>query len=249
MIAPGSVRESPHRLALVTGASRGLGEVVATFLAGEGYDLLTTAREAAPLNVSAQQLRRFGSRIVPVAGDVGDPDHRRRLIETSSELGPLHVLVNNASELGPSPLPPLASLPLHDFRRVIDVNLMAPLALIQQTLPTMLNRGGLIVNISSDAAQAGYPGWGGYGASKAALDLVSLTLAHELKGSRVGVVSVDPGDMRTTMHQAAYPGENISDRPLPTVTIPFWAWLFGQDPLQVSGTRYRAQSDRWEIAQ
>ncbi len=105
-----------------------------------------------------------------------------------------------------------------------------------------------MVNISSDAAVAGYEGWGGYGASKAALDLISLTLAHELKDSGVAVVSVDPGDMRTQMHQDAFPGEDISDRPLPEVTLPFWAWLLGQEPMKVSGRRYQAQAELWEEA-
>ena len=105
-----------------------------------------------------------------------------------------------------------------------------------------------MVNISSDAALGGYPGWGAYGASKAALDLVSLTLANELRDADVAVVSVDPGDMRTQMHQDAFPNEDISDRPLPQVTIPFWAWLLGQARMAVTGRRYEAQSDRWEIA-
>lgn len=105
-----------------------------------------------------------------------------------------------------------------------------------------------MVNISSDAARGGYPGWGGYGCSKAALDLFSLTLAGELSGTGIGVVSVDPGDLRTDMHQLAFPGEDISDRPLPKVTLPFWAWLLGQDPLAVSGVRYQAQADLWELS-
>ena len=105
-----------------------------------------------------------------------------------------------------------------------------------------------MINISSDAAVGGYPGWGGYGSSKAALDLLSLTLANELRGEGVGVVSVDPGDMRTSMHQDAFPGEDITDRPLPEVTIPFWAWLLGQEPLAVSGGRYGAQNELWEAA-
>jgi len=104
-----------------------------------------------------------------------------------------------------------------------------------------------VVNISSDAALGGYPGWGGYGLTKAALDLASLTLGNELAGRGVGVVAVDPGDLRTRMHQDAFPGEDISDRPLPEVTLPFWAWLFGQPRGAVTGRRYRAQADRWEV--
>jgi NAD(P)-dependent dehydrogenase (short-subunit alcohol dehydrogenase family) len=116
-------------------------------------------------------------------------------------------------------------------------------------LPLLESRRGLIVNISSDAATGAYPGWGAYGASKAALDLISRTLAAELAPGRVGVVSVDPGDMRTRMHQEAFPGEDISDRPLPEVTVPFWDWLLDQDPMAVTGTRFKAQTAReqWTV--
>jgi NAD(P)-dependent dehydrogenase (short-subunit alcohol dehydrogenase family) len=122
------------------------------------------------------------------------------------------------------------------------------LGLAQEALPLLRQRAGLIVNISSDAARGGYEGWGAYGATKAALDLVSLTLANELRPAGVSVVAVDPGDMRTQMHQAAFPGEDISDRPLPDVTLPFWAWLLGQPPGSVSGRRYEAQADHWEVS-
>jgi NAD(P)-dependent dehydrogenase (short-subunit alcohol dehydrogenase family) len=124
--------------------------------------------------------------------------------------------------------------------------LVAPLALVQVLLPYLEVARGTVVNISSDAALGGYPGWGGYGASKAGLDLLSRTLAEELKGRHVAVVSVDPGDLRTAMHQAAFPGQDISDRPLPDVTLPFWAWLLHQSPDLVTGLRFRAQADRWE---
>jgi NAD(P)-dependent dehydrogenase (short-subunit alcohol dehydrogenase family) len=130
---------------------------------------------------------------------------------------------------------------------VFAANVVAPVALVQDCLPLLTASRGTIVNITSDAATGAYPGWGGYGASKAALELVSRTLAAELAARGVSVVTVDPGDMRTRMHQDAFPGEDISDRPLPDVTIPFWAWLLGQDPSAVSGGRYRAQADRWEL--
>jgi NAD(P)-dependent dehydrogenase (short-subunit alcohol dehydrogenase family) len=157
-------------------------------------------------------------------------------------------LVNNASELGPSPLPRLEEYPIGDVERVFRVNVLAPLALIQELLPPLKRSHGRVINISSDAAIGGYPGWGGYGASKAALDLLSLTLAHELRDSGVSVVSVDPGDMRTSMHQAAYPGEDISNRPPPEVTLPFWAWLLHQEPTEVTGRRFQAQAERWEVS-
>lgn len=119
------------------------------------------------------------------------------------------------------------------------------MGLVQEALPLLKAKRGLVVNVSSDAATGAYPGWGGYGASKAALDLVTRTLAAEVEGA--GFVSVDPGDMRTPMHQAAFPGEDISDRPLPDVTLPFWAWLLGQPPLSVSGQGFSAQGERWEV--
>lgn len=236
-----------RRVALITGASRGLGKVLATFLAGQGYDLVLSARGAKALDVTVGSLAKYGGKVVALPGDVAEPTHRRRLVEAAHRLGRLDLLVNNASDLGPSPLPPMAAYPLNVLGRVMEVNLLAPLGLLQEALPLLKRSRGLVVNISSDAAVGGYSGWGGYGASKAALDLTSLTLAHELKGESVGVVSVDPGDMRTQMHQDAYPGEDISDRPPPEVTLPFWAWLLGQDPMAVSGQRYRAQAERWGV--
>jgi NAD(P)-dependent dehydrogenase (short-subunit alcohol dehydrogenase family) len=235
------------RTALITGASRGLGAVVADFLAADGYDLIITARGADELAAKAEALTDLGAKVQALAGDVTDPHHRQRLVRAAERWGHLDVLINNASELGPTPLPPLASYSLGELERVLQVNLIAPLALVQMALPLLKAEHGMVVNISSDAAIGGYPGWGAYGASKAALDLISRTLASELADEGVAVVSVDPGDMRTAMHQAAYPGQDISDRPLPDVTLPFWAWLFGQDGRMVNGRRYQAQEERWEV--
>ena len=237
-----------HRTALITGASRGLGAELAAFLAAQDYDLVLTARGADDLAATARALSTPGCRVIAIAGDVAHAEHRRQLIAAAEGLGGLDLLVNNASDLGPSPLPALSDLSLEALMRIFAVNVLAPLSLVQAALPMLEARSGLIVNISSDAAVGGYPGWGGYGASKAALDLLSLTLANELNSREVAVVAVDPGDMRTTMHQSAYPGEDISDRPLPEVTIPFWAWLLGQPPSRVSGRRYRAQDEKWEVA-
>ena len=209
---------------------------------------MLTARGPEGLEATARSLEGNGGRIVSVPGDVSDPEDRRRLARAAESLGGLDLLVNNASDLGLSPLPFLTEYPLDDIERVLKVNLLAPLGLVQSTLPMLRKRGGMVVNISSDAAGGGYPGWGAYGASKAALDLASLTLANELEDAGVAVVSVDLGDMRTEMHQAAFPGEDISDRPLPSATLPFWAWLLGQPRMSVSGRRYQAQSDRWEVA-
>jgi NAD(P)-dependent dehydrogenase (short-subunit alcohol dehydrogenase family) len=234
------------RVAVVTGASHGLGSVLAAFLAGDGYELVLTARGEDDLRSRAEALTEAveGSVVHPIAGDVTDADHRRALRELVAELGGLDLLVNNASTLGPSPLPTMAAYPLDAFREVFEVNTVGPLALTQELLPFLRERRGLVVNVTSDAAVEGYPGWGGYGASKAALELVTRTFANE--EDDVGAVIVDPGDMRTAMHQRAYPGEDISDRPTPDVTVPFWAWLLGQDPLAVNGMRFQAQADLWE---
>jgi NAD(P)-dependent dehydrogenase (short-subunit alcohol dehydrogenase family) len=235
-----------NRTALITGGSQGLGRAVAGFLAAQGYGLIVTARNEEDLAAAARELRRHGGRVIDLAGDVADPTHRHRLARTVRDLGRLDLLFNNASTLGATPLPPLAEYPADELEAAFRVNVIAPLALAREVLPLLQESGGLIVNVSSDAARGGYPGWGGYGLTKAALDLASLTLANELAG-RVGVVAVDPGDLRTRMHQEAFPGEDISDRPLPEVTLPFWAWLLGQPRAAVTGRRYQAQSDRWEV--
>ena len=236
------------RVTVITGASRGLGEVLAHFMAGQGYHLVLTARGADALARLAESLGAFGVQVKTVAGDVSDPAHRRQIVEAARSLGGLDVLVNNASDLGVSPLPALVDYPLDELTRVFQINVVAPLALVQDALPLLKASGGLVINLSSDAAKGGYEGWGVYGASKAALDLISLTLANELRAEGISVVAVDPGDMRTDMHQQAYPGEDISDRPLPDVTLPFWAWLFGQDRAALSGGRYSAQAEHWEVA-
>jgi NAD(P)-dependent dehydrogenase (short-subunit alcohol dehydrogenase family) len=234
-------------VALITGASRGLGETLAHFLAGQGYDLVITARRADLLDETARALNQYGGKVVVVPGDVADADHRHKLGQAVQSLGRLDLLVNNASVLGPTPLPTMAAYPLDQLADVYAINVIAPLGLVQETLQLLKSSQGLVVNISSDAAVGGYPTWGGYGSSKAALDLVSLTLAKELGDEGVAVVNVDPGDMRTDMNQAANAGSDISGLPTPDVTLPFWAWLLGQDRTAVSGGRYQAQAERWEV--
>jgi NAD(P)-dependent dehydrogenase (short-subunit alcohol dehydrogenase family) len=233
------------KVALVTGASRGLGEVIARVLAGRGHDLVIGARDEEGLNRVRDELSSSRRRVVAVAGDVTDASTRRRWIEAARELGGLDVLVNNASELGG--IGPLLTFDVHRFGRVFPVNTGAPIALIQLAVPLLAARRGLIVNITSDAAHGAYPGWGPYGASKAALELLTRTLAAELRDQGVSAVLVDPGDMRTRMHQEAFPNEDISDRPLPEVTAPFWQWLFDQDPQEISAQRFVAQHEdaRW----
>ncbi|HWM89583.1 MAG TPA: SDR family NAD(P)-dependent oxidoreductase [Thermoanaerobaculia bacterium] len=235
------------RTALITGGSRGLGRTVADFLAAQGYDLVITARGADDLETTARALRRHGGKVIALAGDVTDPAHRLRLARAAREMGRLDILFNNASTLGATPLPPLAEYPLGELEEAFRVNVTAPIALVREVLPLLEESGGLVVNVTSDASRGGYPGWGGYGLTKAALDLASLTLANELGKRWIGVVAVDPGDLRTRMHQEAFPGEDISDRPLPEVTLPFWAWLFGQPPAAVTGRRYQAQAESWEV--
>jgi len=237
-----------NRTALITGGSQGLGRAVAGFLAAQGYGLLITARGESDLDAATRELRRHGGPVTALAGDVADPAHRRRIAAAARDLGRLDILFNNASTLGVTPLPPLAGYPLDELEQAFRVNVAAPIALVQEVLPLLEESGGLIVNVSSDAALGGYPGWGGYGLTKAALDLASLTLANELSSRGIGVVAVDPGDLRTRMHQDAFPGEDISDRPLPEVTLPFWAWLLEQPRAAVTGRRYRAQADRWEVS-
>jgi NAD(P)-dependent dehydrogenase (short-subunit alcohol dehydrogenase family) len=233
-----------NRVALVTGASRGLGKVIARVLSERGYDLVIGARDVEALNrVRDDLLARAGTgrRVVATAGDVTDAATRRSWIDATRELGGLNVLANNASELGP--IGPLLTFDVQRFARLFPVNAGAPLALIQLAVPLLAERSGLIVNITSDAATAAYPGWGPYGASKAALELLTRTLAAELREQSVSVVLVDPGDMRTRMHQEAFPNEDISDRPLPDVTAPFWRWLFDQEPGDLTARRFVAQKE------
>jgi NAD(P)-dependent dehydrogenase (short-subunit alcohol dehydrogenase family) len=239
---------TPDRVAVITGASRGLGRVLAGFLAKQGYALIVTAREEAALRAAAEEFASAAAGVISIAGDVREEGHRRRLVDAANRSGRMDLLVNNASDLGDTPLPPLEKASRESFRRVLEVNTLAPLSLVQEALPLLIRSRGFVVNITSDAALGGYPGWGVYGASKAALDLLSKTLAEELRDRGVAVVSVDPGDLRTKMHQDAYPGQDISDRPLPDVTLPFWAWLLSQDPMKISGMRYRAQAPLWEVA-
>jgi NAD(P)-dependent dehydrogenase (short-subunit alcohol dehydrogenase family) len=232
-------------VAIVTGASRGLGAVIARVLAARGYDLVIGARDPAVLNDVAVAFRRLGGHVSAVPGDIADPDVRVRLAAEAGRLGGLHVLVNNASELGG--IRPVADIDPATLQRVFDVNVTAPVALLRLVLPFLQRRRGLVVNVSSDASVGAYPGWGAYGASKAALDFITRTADGELRGSGIAVVSVDPGDMRTRLHQEAFPGEDISDRPLPEVTVPFWEWLFDQDCAAIAGERFRAQEAdvRW----
>jgi NAD(P)-dependent dehydrogenase (short-subunit alcohol dehydrogenase family) len=221
--------------ALITGASRGLGRALATSLAADGWQLTIDARGPQALQVAEAELTALGAHVTAIPGSVADAQHRFALARSIS--GGLDLLVNNASVLGSSPLPSLAEYSIKALRDVYDVNVLAPLALTQLLLRQLREAEGSIVNITSDAAVEAYPGWGGYGSAKAALDQWSAVLAQE--EPRLRVYAFDPGDMRTTMHQDAYPGEDISDRPEPSKVVPELRRLVAERP--ASG-RYRSKS-------
>jgi len=225
---------SDRAVALITGASAGLGLALAHGLAERGWTLVIDARGAEALKDAADALASRTD-VVPLAGDVTDPDHRADLVQAVTELGRLDLLVNNASYLGPSPLQALAAADLDELRRVYEVDVLAPIALTQALLPSLTAASGVLLNISSDAAVEAYETWGGYGSAKAALDHASRVLAAE--HPTLAVYSVDPGDLRTAMHQAAFPGEDISDRPEPATVVPAFLQLLDSRP--ASG-RYRA---------
>jgi NAD(P)-dependent dehydrogenase (short-subunit alcohol dehydrogenase family) len=202
------------RTAIVTGGSEGLGRALTLTLADERWHVITDARHDDALR---QVAAARPDRITAVVGDVTDPFHRAELVSRAEATGRLDLLVNNAGALGPSPLPRLADFPLDELPALFDVNVVAPLALTAESLPLLRAAHGAIVNITSDAGVEGYEGWGGYGLTKAALEQASRVLAAE--ESDVAVWWVDPGDMRTAMHQAAFPGEDISDRPEPDAAV------------------------------
>jgi NAD(P)-dependent dehydrogenase (short-subunit alcohol dehydrogenase family) len=206
-------------VAMITGGSAGLGLALADALAERNWDLILDARGAPELRAAAD---RLGPRAVALVGDVTDPRHRRELADTAAGFGSLQLLVNNAGGLGPSPLPALADYPPAELELIHRVNVVAPLALIQLTLPLLVAGHGTIVNITSDAAVQAYPGWGGYGSTKAGLDQLTAVLAAELGPTHpdLRVYGFDPGDLRTAMHQRAFPGEDISDRPEPSTVVP-----------------------------
>jgi NAD(P)-dependent dehydrogenase (short-subunit alcohol dehydrogenase family) len=222
-------RTSP--VALVTGGSQGLGLALTRALNAAGWRVVVDARHADVLHRAVADL----AGVTAVPGDVTDPGHRAELAATVAGLGRLDLIVHNASTLGPSPLPPLADLPVADLEQILAANVLAPLALTQLLLDDLRAARGTLVAVSSDAAVEAYEGWGGYGSSKAALDHLAAVLAAE--NSDLHVYAVDPGDMNTAMHQRAFPGEDISDRPLPETVVPALLRLTRQE---LPSGRYRA---------
>jgi NAD(P)-dependent dehydrogenase (short-subunit alcohol dehydrogenase family) len=214
---------------IVTGASRGLGLALTRALAARGWTLVVDARDAEALTAALGDVRG----VATIAGDITDPAHRDDLVAAAG--AHIDLVVNNASALGPSPLPPLASYPIGELARVYEANVLAPLALVQLAVPRLAH-GAVIVNVTSDASVEPYEGWGGYGSSKAALDQVTAILGAEHPDLRV--YAVDPGDMRTQMHQDAFPGEDISDRPRPEESVPGLLALIERS---LPSGRYRAR--------
>ncbi|RZS36831.1 NADP-dependent 3-hydroxy acid dehydrogenase YdfG [Herbihabitans rhizosphaerae] len=213
-------------VAIITGASRGLGLALAAGLGEAGWKLVVDGRDGAALNAAAATI---DGEVTTVQGDVTVAAHRFALVEAADRLGGADLLVNNAGILGPSPQPSLAQYPLDVLRDVYEANVLAPLALTQLVLPGLRERSGALVNITSDAAREPYEGWGGYGSAKAALEQASNVLSAEEPGVRVWWV--DPGDLRTRMHQDAFPGEDISDRPLPETVLPAFLRLLADKPV------------------
>jgi len=222
------------RVAVVTGASRGLGRALARALAEDGYRLVVDARNGDALRTAMAGLPS-GAVVSALAGDITDPAHRADLRRAADALGGPDLLINNAGTLGPSPLPAISEFPLDELRTAFEVNVLAPLALTQLLLPALRERGGAVLSITSDAAVEAYAGWGGYGAAKAALEQACNVLAAEEVAVRVW--RVDPGDLRTQMHQDAFPGEDISDRPLPESVVPAFRRLISE---RMPSGRYRA---------
>jgi NAD(P)-dependent dehydrogenase (short-subunit alcohol dehydrogenase family) len=224
----------PRRVALVTGASRGLGRALAGELVRRGWHVVVDARDAARLASAVDEFQAPDA-VTALAGDVSDPAHRRELADAVDKAGGLDLLVNNASVLGPSPQPRLADYPLDILEQVYAVNTVAPVALLQLVLPQLEERGGRIVDVSSDAAVEAYGGWGGYGSAKAALDQLTAVLAVEHPTLRI--YALDPGDMATDLQQQAFPGEDVSDRAAPESVVPAVMKLVDGD---LPSGRYRA---------
>ena len=214
--------------AVITGASAGLGRALAHDLAGDGWSVVLDGRRPDPLAAVADAIAAAGGTVRAVPGDVADPAHRAALVAAAEETGSLDLLVLNAGTLGPTPLPPLATVDLDALAETLQVNAVAQVGLVQRALPALRAAGGTVIAVTSDAAVEGYGGWGAYGVSKAALEQLAHVLGAEEPELRV--YRFDPGDMRTRMHQDAFPGEDISDRPEPESVVPAVRRLLAERP-------------------
>ena len=233
---------------LITGASQGLGRAMALRFAREGAAALSlVARHADKLNAVRDEVLKIAPKIdiVVIEADVSKPGDIERVVATTLAQfkGVLDVLVNNASTIGPSPMPFLLDYPVEDFREVLDTNLIGPFLLIKNALPAMIERGGSIINVTSDAGQVGYPGWGAYGISKFGLEGMSQTWASELEETGVRVNWVDPGSMNTAMHRAAEPEEDPSEWANPAEVTDVFVFLASDESKDVTGKRFQAQED------
>ena len=235
---------------LITGASRGLGRQLAIDFAREGAaGLALVARDAGALNEVRKRIGEASpaTRVLVIVADLSREDEVERVVATAlNELqGRLDVLVNNASVLGPTPMPYLLDYPLEDFQSVLNTNLIAPFLLIKKVLPAMIEQGGSIINVTSDAGVVGYPGWGAYGISKFGIEGMSQTWAAELEGSPVRVNWVDPGSMNTLMHREAEPDEDPSEWADPSEVTEVFLYLASDESQGVSGRRFQAQEPEW----
>jgi len=222
---PAPAEAAARPVAIVTGGSLGLGRALAQGLASSGWRVVIDGRDPAAL---AEARSGLPADAVAIAGDITSPDHRAELVAAAADAGPLALVVNNAGILGPSPQPSLSTYPLDALRDVYEANVFAPVGLTQLALPALRAVGGAVVMVTSDASVEPYEGWGGYGSAKAAVDQAARVLGVEEPGVRVW--AVDPGDLRTRMHQLAFPGEDISDRPEPEVVVPAFLRLLAERP-------------------
>lgn len=236
------------KVVLITGGSRGLGKALAKAFADEGARIVIAARNPDTLEAGRREIESLGGEVLALAADMTQPADISRVVTAAIErFGRIDVLINSAGTLGPTPRPSLLDTDPDALLETFRVNTAGPLRVTRAVLPHMLKQDeGLVINVTSDAARGAYPEWGAYGASKAALELIGLTWAAELEGTGVRVVNVDPGDLQTDMQQAAFPGEDISDRALPESAAPAFVWLAAEAGSYVSGERVQAQEFKYE---
>ena len=233
--------QTHKRIALISGSSRGLGRALAAAFLDAGFGVVLNGRDEASLSAAQASLSAHGRDILAVAADATTRSGASALIrETLGRFGRLDALINNAGILGPSPRPDLEAFDIDDLAELFRANTLGPVCLTQAALPSLKSSRGVVINVTSDAGATGYPGWGGYGASKAALELISQSWAAELKGEGVRVHAVNPGDLKTEMHQRAFPGEDISDRLDPASVTAIFVWLASEHAAPMSGQRFDA---------